>query len=108
MTLSMKGWCKTISEWRRQKGFVTPDSLNTIVKRNQMLGKLMLVVSEISEAAEEVRANNRLGFEEEIADAIIRIFDICGTMGIDIGNEVAKKMNINRLRPVRHGKRTSL
>lgn len=73
-----------------------------------MLGKLMLVVSEISEAAEEVRANNRPGFEEEIADAVIRIFDICGTMEIDIGKEIMKKMEINKFRPPRHGKHTSL
>jgi NTP pyrophosphatase (non-canonical NTP hydrolase) len=73
-----------------------------------MLGKLMLVVSEISEAAEEVRANNRPGFEEEIADAVIRIFDICGTMDINIDSKIREKMEINRFRPPRHGKQTSL
>jgi NTP pyrophosphatase (non-canonical NTP hydrolase) len=104
----MRGWCKAISEWRKQKGFVTPDSIATITGRNRMLGKLMLVVSEVAEAAEAVRADNRPGFEEEIADTVIRLFDICGTMGIDIDKEIAKKMEINKTRPTRHGKHTSL
>jgi NTP pyrophosphatase (non-canonical NTP hydrolase) len=79
-----------------------------MAKRNQMLGKLMLVVSEVAEAAEAVRANNLPYFEEEIADTLIRLFDICGTMEIDISRVIAKKMEINKARQTRHGKHTSL
>ena len=56
---------------------------------------LMLVVSELSEACEEIRKNpdpkhwyyegeKAEGFSVELADAVIRIADICGKYGIDL------------------------
>jgi NTP pyrophosphatase (non-canonical NTP hydrolase) len=108
MTYSINGWCRIISSWRKSKGFVTPASLTTVTRRNQMLGKLMLVVSEVAEAAESVRHNEPDSFREEIADVLIRLFDICGTMEIDIGKEIERKMKINKTRPIRHGKHCSL
>ena len=86
---------KEISTWRESKGFYTPESLYTENRRDDMLGKLMLVVSEIAEASEEVRKNNPDKFKEEIADTFIRLLDICGSMGIDIEQEIKSKMIIN-------------
>lgn len=73
-----------------------------------MLGKLMLVTTEVAEAAEATRKGDRENFEEELADIIIRVLDICGTMGIDIELSVAEKMAINENRPRLHGKQSTL
>ena len=43
------------------------------------------------------------GIASELADVIIRVLDICGLYGIDIGWAVARKMDYNRTRPQRHG-----
>lgn len=79
-----------------------------------------LVHSEISEAVEDVRTGNEkpLYFEEdgngqmkpcgelsEIADAIIRLLDYCGHKGWDIGGTIVKKLEYNRTRPYKHGKK---
>ena len=70
--------------------------------------KLVLVASELGEAVEAIRCADRENYEEELADAIIRILDLCGTQKININSRVHKKMLINAKRPVRHGKATSL
>ena len=44
-------------------------------------------------------------FEDEIADAIIRLLDISAGHGIDIGFHVKAKMAYNATREYRHGKR---
>ncbi len=46
---------REIADWRYKKGFFTPNSIDTVELRDAMLGKLMLVVTEVSEAAEAVR-----------------------------------------------------
>lgn len=104
----MNKLAKEITEWREQKGFYTPSSLYGTFQRDAMLGKLMLVVTEISEAAEEVRKDHYNGFKEEIADTFIRLLDIVGAMGIDIEQEIKDKMEKNKKRPTRHGKKTTL
>ena len=104
-----------IAEWRDRAGFTTPASIaprrcgiTEATDGDLMLGKLMLVVSEVSEAAEAVRKNSPENFVEEIADTMIRLLDICGTMGIDIEAAIRLKMAINAARPARHGKETNL
>lgn len=76
---------------------------------------LLLCHSELSEAAEEYRNGRRIGqiyYSEngkpegipiELADAIIRIADLCGYYGIDLEQAVAEKMEYNRKRSYRHG-----
>lgn len=66
---------------------------------------LMLVVSELAEALEADRKDDRAGFREEIADTFIRLFDLCGGMRIDIESEIEKKRIKNQARPYKHGKR---
>lgn len=100
-------WCAYISHWRRGKGFYTPKNIEG-ENGDAMLGKLMLVTSEIGEAAEAIRHGDLKNFKEELADATIRIFDICGTMNINLELEIESKMRINEQRPIRHGKQTSL
>ena len=84
-----------IAEYRESKGFVT--------SWENMPEKLCLVHSEVSEALEAYRKDDRANFAEEIADTIIRCLDITGTLGIDIEAEIQKKMERNRNREYRHG-----
>jgi len=69
----------------------------------------MLVVSELGEAIEAHRTGSfgigqKDTFEDEIADAIIRLFDLCGGLGIDIEKQMEWKTAFNEKREVRHGK----
>jgi NTP pyrophosphatase (non-canonical NTP hydrolase) len=90
---------------------------------------LMLIVSEIAEAMEADRKCYRATkidfvekqegesfvnhfrdkvkdtFEDELADTIIRVLDLCGYMDIDIDKHVALKMRYNKEREKMHGKR---
>ena len=43
-------------------------------------------------------------YEEEIADAIIRLLDHAGYMEIDVNAHVLAKMRYNAMRPYKHGK----
>jgi NTP pyrophosphatase (non-canonical NTP hydrolase) len=97
-----------VRDWRERKGFKTVSSLETEENRDNMLGKLMLVVTEVAEAGEAVRHNDIANFKEEIADTFIRLFDITGTFDIDIESEIIKKMAYNETRPDKHGKACSL
>lgn len=113
-----------IYEGNKRKGFDVA---------NENIGQsLMLVVSEISEALEADRIDkhtNRdtvlklhyetdLGqfitvfksdvkdsFEDEISDAMIRLFDLCGGLGIDIERHIELKLRYNETRALMHGKK---
>lgn len=108
ITKTIFKWCEEITAWREEIGFKTPVTLDHLPYRDAMLGKLMLVVSEIGEASEAVRNADYENFREELADAAIRIFDICGAMHIDLEWEITRKMKVNRGRPRLHGKHTTL
>ena len=99
---------KYIKNWRIGKGFKTPSSLDTAEERDSMLGKLMLVVTEVAEAAEAVRKNDLNNFREELADTTIRILDITSSMGIDHEADIAQKMRENENRAYLHGKHTTI
>ena len=43
-------------------------------------------------------------FEDELADAVIRICDLCGHLGIDLQKHIELKMLYNETRPHKHGK----
>ena len=65
---------------------------------------LMLVVTELAEAMEAYRRKEDENFREEIADAFIRLLDLCGGLKIDIEQEIQKKASKNLTRPYKHGK----
>ena len=122
--------CQWIGKLRARNGFYTPKKLtgpcdmgghltpsynggsictpNLPSDGDLMLGKLMLVVTEVSEAAECVRDGDLVHFSEEIADVYIRLNDIVDALGIDIESEITKKMEKNEKRPPKHGRLTNL
>ncbi len=68
--------------------------------------KLMLTVSELAEAMEADRKDlmddklpHRDGREVELADAVIRIFDLAGAFNMDLGGAIVEKMAFNKIRP---------
>lgn len=67
--------------------------------------KLALVHSEVSEALEGHRKDqmddklpHRKMIEVELADAVIRIMDLAGAMGLDLGGAMDEKMVFNAAR----------
>ena len=95
---------------------------------------LMLTVSELGEACEALRRGRRQSykkvlvhrqigdkmddkwkdimkviwlkdtFEDELADAVIRICDLAESEGIDLEWQIKEKMKYNETRPMKHGK----
>lgn len=91
--------------------------------------RLMLIVSELGEALESDRIGRHASpelfereqeagssfeasfklhikdtFEDEMADAVIRIMDTCGALGINLEWHINQKLKYNAGRPTKHGK----
>ena len=75
------------------------------------LSLLGLIHSEVSEALNAVRngieSDDKVpaftGLEAELADVLIRIFDMCGKYQLRLGAAVIAKMAMNETRPDKHG-----
>jgi len=74
------------------------------IDANAISTRLMLIVGEVAEAQEGLRHNDRSNFAEELADIVIRVFDLAGGLDINLEVEIIKKMATNALRPYKHGK----
>lgn len=82
------------------------DLLLQVATKPRNVGEaLALVHSEVSEAMEAARKNlnddhltDRKGLEVELGDAVIRIFDLAGGLGLDIGGAIVEKMAYNTKR----------
>ncbi|MGE6756289.1 MazG nucleotide pyrophosphohydrolase domain-containing protein [Rossellomorea sp. NPDC071047] len=64
---------------------------------------LALIHSEVSEALEADRKGDEENFVEELADVCIRVFDLCGSKGIDLEKAILEKMEKNKGRSYKHG-----
>lgn len=80
--------------------------LEELMKGLLVSNKLCLIHSEVSEAMEGDRKGlmddklpDRPMLEVELADAVIRAFDLAGAMGFDLGGAIAEKMAFNAVRP---------
>ncbi len=118
-TSKSKGW------WEEQEG-------GRAMTATEIAMKLCLIHSEVSEALEEVRGGGNItetrfsigrlagdalpvrpgaeeagdkpeGFASELADIVIRVFDLAGGLGIDIAEVIRLKMAFNETRPHKHG-----
>ncbi len=94
---------RTLNEWSthchriaKEKGFWD--------KERNVGEALMLIVTELAEAMEAHRKQDQPNFKEELADVFIRLFDLCGGLGIDIEKEIVLKSEHNKNRPYKHGK----
>jgi len=72
-------------------------------ERYRIPTSLMLLTSEVAEALEAFREDDRASFEEELADVAIRLMDMCGGLGIDLEARILAKLEKNRTRGYRHG-----
>ena len=102
-----------ISEWQQEVHKVAKEK-GWYDKPRTIGDRLMLIVSEISEALEEYRKNEDLtyvydtkhgpqGFPIELADAVIRILDLCEFYEINLTLAIIRKNAYNKTRPYRHG-----
>lgn len=66
--------------------------------------QLILIVSEVCEAVDALRKEDSPNFREEIADTVIRLFDLSAFLNIDIDEEITDKMEKNKTRGRLHNK----
>lgn len=95
--MNLNEMCKEIHTVALQHGFWESENKTPI--------KLMLVITELSEACEADRIGDHNQLREEIADAVIRICDLAGYLNIDLEYEINRKMEINAKREHLHGKK---
>ena len=82
-------------------------------KEREIPELIALIHSELSEALEEYRVSENLdiryeknkpeGFVVELADVLIRIFDLSGKYKIDLKKALETKLKYNETREYRHG-----
>tara|TARA_B100001996_G_C18652295_1_gene589867 strand:- start:43 stop:366 length:324 start_codon:yes stop_codon:yes gene_type:complete len=82
-------------------------------KEREIPELIALIHSELSEALEEYRVRENLdiryenekpeGFVVELADVLIRIFDLSGKYEIDLEKALVAKLKYNETRKYRHG-----
>lgn len=95
----------------KDHGFHDNDLCNNVRFNEQVAQRLMLTVSELSEALEAMRHGNPpdshipkfTGLEAELADAVIRIMDLAEITNSRLAEAIIAKAAYNHQRPHKHG-----
>lgn len=111
LALQLNLLCKSAHRAAKAKGWWDKDAELPPVA--SITTRLALIHSEVSEALECIRDGDwETAFEDdgkptglgsELADVVIRVADLCGGIGVNLGDEVVRKMTYNRTRAYRHG-----
>ena len=114
MPLTLNEWKQEVHDLAVKKGWWTDTKTGEPVDPESKIPEaIALIHSELSEALTEFRNNKphvlRIengkpeGLSVELADAVLRIFDLCGALDIDLEAVLAIKHQYNKTRPYRHG-----
>lgn len=108
---------KLIGETNGKSGFNQAESIPEQYRDLYWDRKLLLVVSEIVEAQDEIRHGKAIdehyysgddnkpeGAPSEMADAVIRLLGIAYEAGIDLSKVIEEKVSYNATREFMHGK----
>jgi len=113
--MNLNTYSKEIFNSNLEAGWWTDEEIQKVKERSfgkytkesatLIASKLALVHSEVSEALEGMRKGlqddhlpHRAMFEVELADTLIRIFDLCGFCDLDIDGAVKEKYAYNKTR----------
>ena len=98
---------QTAGWWKKDQAILEalPPDLHPYAKASIVLAKIALQHSELSEAVEGYRKNladdhlpHRQMIEVELADAVIRIMDLAGWLGLNLGEAMMEKLAYNKQR----------
>lgn len=97
---------EALEDYRNGKMSVTYDAqLSTEVMVVETSGDSTRFLRKDGSEAKDVIVQKPEGFPVELADVVIRVLDLAGWLGIDLGAVIDLKVVYNKTRPHLHGKR---